>query len=250
MAEHSAIEWTDSTWNPTTGCTKISEGCDHCYAERFSERWRGVPQNYFQNGFDVTLRPNMLDRPSSWKSPRLIFVNSMSDLFHVEISDSYIDQVFDRMESVDRHTYQLLTKRPERLRRYVRSRYGSTLAPEHIWFGTSVECNRYAWRADMLREVNASVRFLSIEPMIDSVEKVAFDGLSWVIVGGESGPKYRPLEAGWVRNVRDRCVHAKIPFFFKQWHKANTGRELDGRTWDEMPIFGKAAAIVPVVKVL
>jgi protein gp37 len=137
MASESSIEWTNSTWNPTTGCTKVSDGCDHCYAERFAERWRGIPGNYFQKGFDVLLRPNMLDRPASWKGRRLVFVNSMSDLFHVDISDEYIDQVFERMESVDRHTYQLLTKRPERMRRYVRKRYGAEQAPLNIWFGTS-----------------------------------------------------------------------------------------------------------------
>lgn len=235
MASQSAIEWTNSTWNPTTGCTKVSDGCDHCYAERFAERWRGVPGNYFEQGFDLTLRPNMLDRPASWRESRLVFVNSMSDLFHADVPDAYIDEVFDRMETVDRHTYQLLTKRPERLRRYARRRYGLGQAPLNIWFGTSVESNKVAWRADMLRDVNAAVRFLSIEPMIGPVDAVDFTGISWIIVGGESGPGKRPMDPTWVRDVRDRCETAKIAFFFKQWHKANTGRELDGRTWDEMP---------------
>ena len=161
----------------------------------------------------------------------------MSDLFHTDVPDDYVDQVFERMETIDRHVYQLLTKRPERMRRYVRRRYGTALAPANIWFGTSVESNQYAWRADMLREVNAAVRFLSVEPMIDAVDSVNLDGIHWIIVGGESGPGKRPIDADWVRDVRDRCVEAKIAFFFKQWHKANTGRELDGRTWDEMPAY-------------
>lgn len=237
MAATSAIEWTDSTWNPVTGCTKISDGCDNCYAERFAERWRGVPGNYFRNGFDVELRPGMLGRPASWKGRRRIFVNSMSDLFHVEVSDDYIDRVFLQMELVDRHIYQVLTKRPERLRRYARRRYGKGKAPSNIWFGVSVESGKYAWRADMLREVNAQTRFLSIEPMIGSVDNVSFGGIGWIIVGGESGPGKRPLDPDWVRAVRDRCVEAEIPFFFKQWHKAQTGRLLDGRTWDEIPSY-------------
>jgi len=235
MSDQSAIEWTDSTWNPTTGCTKVSEGCDNCYAERFAERWRGVPGNYFTRGFDLQLRPNMLDRPAMWKTRRLIFVNSMSDLFHVGVPDSYVDEVFDRMERVDRHVYQLLTKRPERLRRYVRKRYGRSQAPRHIWFGASVESGKYAWRVDMLRDVPAPVRFLSVEPMIGPIGEVDLSGISWVIVGGESGPGKRPMNPDWVRDVRDRCVASGTKFFFKQWHKANTGRLLDGRTWDEMP---------------
>ena len=238
MASQSAIEWTNSTWNPTTGCTKVSEGCDHCYAERFAERWRGIPGNYFQSGFDLQLRPNMLDRPAQWRARRLIFVNSMSDLFHADVPDGYIDEVFLRMESIDRHIYQVLTKRPERMRRYVRKRYGpGQMAPPQIWFGTSVESNRYAWRVDMLREVNAAVRFLSVEPMIGSIDEVRLDGIAWVIVGGESGPGKRPMNPDWVRQVRDRCIAGDVAFFFKQWHKANTGRELDGRTWDQMPIY-------------
>ena len=235
MAVASTIEWTNSTWNPVTGCTKVSEGCDNCYAERFAERWRGVPGNYFKGGFDLQLRPAMLDRPQTWRGRRLIFVNSMSDLFHVDVPDSYIDEVFRRMETVDRHIYQLLTKRPERMRRYVNRRYKKALVPDNVWFGVSVESNKYAWRAQMLREITARVRFLSIEPMIGAVDKVSFEGVGWVIAGGESGPGRRRLDPAWVRDVRDRCVTAGIPFFFKQWHKANTGRELDGKTWDELP---------------
>jgi protein gp37 len=235
LAAQSSIEWTHATWNPVSGCTKISPGCDHCYAERFAERWRGVKGNYFENGFDLQLRPNMLDRPMTWKKPQRIFVNSMSDLFHVGVPDEYIDLVFDQMELVDRHIYQLLTKRPERMRRYARKRYGTKLAPNHIWFGTTIESGDFSWRADMLREVNAQNRFLSIEPMIGPVDSVDFAGIGWIIVGGESGPGKRLMEPIWARNVRDRCIEAKIPFFFKQWHKADTGRLLDGRTWDEMP---------------
>jgi protein gp37 len=177
----------------------------------------------------------MLDKPESWRKPRRIFVNSMSDLFHVDVPDTYIDQVFERMERVDRHVYQLLTKRPERMQRYARRRYGTASTPSHIWFGTSIESGSYAWRGDMLRKVNAPLRFLSVEPMIGPIDDVDLKGIGWVIVGGESGPGRRPLSIEWVRDVRDRCVWAGIPFFFKQWHKAGTGRELDGRTWDEMP---------------
>jgi protein gp37 len=235
MAGQSTIEWTNATWNPVSGCTKVSAGCDHCYAERFAERWRGVPGNYFEGGFDLQLRPNMLGRPTTWRKPQLVFVNSMSDLFHAEVPDEYIDRVFDEMEHVDRHIYQLLTKRPERMRRYVQRRYGNRTAPDQIWFGTTIESGEYAWRADMLRDVNSKTRFLSIEPMIGPVDNVNFKGIGWIIVGGESGPGRRPMEAQWARDVRDRCIAAGIPFFFKQWHKAGTGRELDGRTWDEMP---------------
>lgn len=235
MSDRSGIEWTNATWNPTSGCTKVSPGCDNCYAQRFAERFRGVRGHYFERGFDVVLRPAMLDKPESWRSPRLVFVDSMSDLFHRDIPDEYIDEVFARMEHVDRHTYQLLTKRPDRMRSYVRRRYGSAIAPRQIWFGTSVESNAYAWRADMLRDVNASTRFLSVEPMIGPVDQVNLEGIAWVIAGGESGPGWRPLDVEWVRGLRDRCERAGVAFFFKQWHKGSTGRELDGRTWDDMP---------------
>ncbi|HTU69561.1 MAG TPA: phage Gp37/Gp68 family protein [Candidatus Baltobacteraceae bacterium] len=235
MATTSTIEWTQATWNPVSGCERVSPGCDNCYALKFAERFRDVPGHYYANGFDLTLRPNMLDRPRSWKKSRFIFVNSMSDLFHRFVPDEYIDQVFDRMELVDHHVYQVLTKRPERLRRYARKRYGKRAIPMHIWLGVSIENNDYAWRADMLREVNAQVRFLSVEPMLGPIDRVALDEMSWVIVGGESGPRYRPMEETWVREVRDRCKKQKIAFFFKQWHKAGTGRLLDGKTWDEMP---------------
>lgn len=235
MSAISSIEWTDATWNPTTGCTKVSPGCDRCYAQTFAERWRGVPGNYFTNGFDLQLRPNMLNRPAQWKTPKRIFVNSMSDLFHVHIPDAYIDQVFDEMERVDRHIYQVLTKRPERMRRYLRKRYSARRMPGHIWLGVSVESNAFAWRVDMLREVDADVRFLSVEPMLGSVDEVSLEGIHWVIAGGESGPGYRMLDIAWVRDLRDRCRAASVAFFFKQWHKRDTGRVLDGRTWDQLP---------------
>lgn len=235
MAAMSRIEWTDATWNPTSGCTKVSPGCDNCYAMKFAERFRGVEGHYFEAGFDLALRPNMLDKPEEWKTPRRIFVDSMSDLFHAGVPDDYLDQVFDRMESIVRHVYQVLTKRPERMRRYLKKRYAKREMPEHIWAGVSVENNDYAWRADMLREVPAKVRFLSVEPMLGPVDRVSFYGIAWVIVGGESGPHYRPVDVEWVREVRDRCDRSGVAFFFKQWHKKNTGRVLDDRTWDELP---------------
>jgi protein gp37 len=244
VSEASTIEWTEATWNPVSGCEQVSPGCDHCYAMKFAERFRGVPRHYYSTGFDVTLRPNMLDRPGTWKKPRFIFVNSMSDLFHRFVSDDYIDEVFNRMERFDWHVYQLLTKRPERMRRYVKDRYSERPIPIQIWLGTSIESNDYAWRADMLRECNAAVRFLSIEPMLGPVNRVSLEGISWVIAGGESGPGRRPMESLWVRDVRDRCTSTGVAFFFKQWHKAGTGRMLDGRTWDEMPDVGIRPALL------
>ncbi len=235
MASSSSIEWTDATWNPVTGCTQVSPGCDHCYALAFAERVRNVPGHYFERGFELMLRPKMLEMPRKWRSPKRVFVNSMSDLFHVDVPDSFIDSVFAEMESVDRHIYQLLTKRPERMRRYIRQRYGVRSVPSHIWLGVSVESNAYAWRVDMLREIRVEVRFLSVEPMLGPVDGVNLDGIAWVIAGGESGRSYRPLQIDWVRDLRDRCLTRGVNFFFKQWHKGNTGRLLDGRTWDEMP---------------
>lgn len=235
MSDNSKIEWTDATWNPITGCTQVSPGCDNCYALRFAERWRGTPGSYFISGFDVTLRPNMLDRPLRWKRPRRIFVNSMSDLFHAAVPDEFIEEVFRTMEKADHHIYQLLTKRPERLRRFIKKRFGAAAVPAHIWLGTSIENNTYAWRADMLRDVNVPVRFLSVEPMLGPVNRVSLRGISWVIAGGESGPGYRTLDPRWVRHLRDRCNRMNIAFFFKQWHKAGTGRTLDGKVWNQFP---------------
>ncbi len=235
MASKSSIEWTDATWNPVTGCTQVSPGCDHCYALSFAERFRNVSGHYFEPGFDLTLRPNMLEMPTKWRSPKRIFVNSMSDLFHKDVPDSYIDMVFLQMEVVPRHVYQILTKRPERMRRYISKRYDRRAVPQQIWLGVSIENNDYAWRANMLREVRADIRFLSVEPMIGPVNSVDLSGMAWVIAGGESGHGHRPVEAAWVRELRDRCISLGIRFFFKQWHKGDTGRLLDGRTWDEVP---------------
>jgi len=245
LAVSSAIEWTEATWNPVTGCTKVSPGCDNCYAEAFSERFRNVPGHYFAGGFALQLRPKMLALPKRWRRPRKIFVNSMSDLFHAAVPDEYIDEVFACIEHVDHHVYQLLTKRPERMRRYMRRRYGSASAPAHLWLGVSVENNDYAWRVDMLREINVPVRFLSIEPLLGPVDRVGLTGIGWVIVGGESGPRRRSVDVDWIRDLRDRCVTAGIPFFFKQWHKAGTGRLLDGRTWDELPAIGQPRGTAP-----
>jgi len=201
----------------------------------FAERFRGVPGHYFESGFDLALRPKMLDRPASWRAPRRIFVNSMSDLFHQGVNDRYISEVFDRMEAVDRHTYQLLTKRPERMRRFIRARYGVRSVPEHIWLGVSVENSDYAWRVDFLRSINVPIRFISAEPLLGPLDCVSLLGIAWVIVGGESGNGHRLMNSAWVRSLRDRCADSDIPFFFKQWHKKDTGRELDGQTWDELP---------------
>jgi protein gp37 len=182
----------------------------------------------------------MLGRPDEWKTPRRIFVNSMSDLFHAGVPDEYIDLIFGRMEATNRHVYQLLTKRPERMRRYIKKRYHGQQAPSQIWLGVSVENNEYAWRANMLRDIPASVRFLSVEPMLGPVDEVDLDRISWVIVGGESGPRHRSMEISWIREIRNRCEQSGIAFFFKQWHKGNTGRLLDGRTWDALPATASA----------
>lgn len=245
MADQSAIEWTDATWNPVTGCTKISAGCDNCYAERFSERFRGVHGHPFETGFDLTLRPERLKQPLVWKRPRMIFVNSMSDLFHKEIPRQFIDQVFDTMELANWHTFQVLTKRSSLLRRYVNDRYPQRAVPPHIWLGVSVEDGTKLSRITHLRAANASVRFLSIEPLIGAIGAFDLTGIHWVIVGGESGPRARSMNAEWVREVRDQCRASCVPFFFKQWGgrtpKAG-GRLLDRREWNELPISPAGAA--------
>jgi protein gp37 len=247
MADQSAIEWTDATWNPVTGCTKISAGCDNCYAERFSERFRGVLGHPFETGFDLTLRPERLKQPLAWKRPRMIFVNSMSDLFHKEIPRQFIDQVFDTMELANWHTFQVLTKRSSLMRRYVNDRYAHRAAPPHIWLGVSVEDGTKLSRVTHLRTANASVRFLSIEPLIGAIGAFDLTGIHWVIVGGESGPRARSMNAEWVREVRDQCRASRVPFFFKQWGgrtpKAG-GRLLDRREWNELPISSAGAATI------
>ncbi len=238
MATETAIEWTDATWNPVTGCTKISAGCDNCYAERFSERFRGVSGHPFENGFDLQLRPERLEQPLRWREPKMIFVNSMSDLFHKEVPFSFIDRVFETMEIAPRHTFQILTKRSSRLRNYVNARYADGLAPPHIWLGTSIEDGSKKSRARHIQATQASVRFLSIEPLLGPIGEIDLEGIHWVIVGGESGPRARPMLIEWAREMRDQCTAAKVPFFFKQWggiRPKSGGRLLDEREWSQWP---------------
>lgn len=237
MAEKTSIEWTDATWNPVTGCKKISPGCDNCYAERFSERFRGVPRHPFNCGFDLALRPERLEQPLGWRRPRMIFVNSMSDLFLKEISKDYVSRVFDTMERASWHTFQVLTKRSSRLRDFVNERYADA-CPSHIWLGVSVEDGMRASRIDHLRQTKAGVRFLSIEPLIGPMGSLNLDDIHWVIVGGESGPRARPIEEDWVCDIQRQCKKARVPFFFKQWgglRPKSRGRTLKGRKWSELP---------------
>jgi protein gp37 len=238
MASKTSIEWTDATWNPVTGCTKISAGCDYCYAERFAERFRNVPKHPFSTGFDLTLRPERLEQPLSWKKPRMIFVNSMSDLFHKDITDEYIDRVFHTMETADWHIYQVLTKRSSLMRDYVNKRYATTMAPAHIWLGVSIEDKAALTRLRHLKETKACVRFISFEPLLEALGHVDLEGIKWVIVGGESGHHARPIEANWIREIRDQCSLYGAAFFFKQWGgktpKAG-GNLLDDRQWMDYP---------------
>lgn len=238
MSNTTQIEWTDATWNPVTGCTKITRGCDFCYAERFSERFRGVVGHPFENGFDLTLKPERLKQPLLWRNPRRIFVNSMSDLFHKEIPKQFLDSVFETMEAASWHTFQVLTKRSSLLVRYLRGRYGEDLAPPHIWLGVSVEDAQNAVRLKHLRAAQASVKFVSFEPLLGSVGVVDLTGIDWAIVGGESGPKARPMAEEWAIQIRDQCRTYGTAFFFKQWGgirpKAG-GRLLRGREWNQYP---------------
>ena len=238
MASKSEIEWTDATWNPVTGCTKITRGCDNCYAERFAERWRGTNGHPYEQGFDLRIWPSRLDQPARWRKPRMIFVNSMSDLFHKRVERRFIDRVFDTMETVDRHVYQILTKRSSLMRDYLRRRYPDAMAPAHIWCGVSVEDRAACTRIRHLRMAPVTIRFLSIEPLLESLGQIDLQGISWVIVGGESGPNARPLRPGWVRDIRDQCMTKGVPFFFKQWGgrtpKAG-GRQLEGVEHNAMP---------------
>lgn len=234
MALNSLIEWTEGTWNPVTGCTKVSLGCKHCYAERMATRLVGMGQPRYRNGFEVTLQPDLVRLPLRWKQPRVIFVNSMSDLFHEEIPEEFIAEIFETMRLAHWHTFQILTKRADIL---------AALAPHlpwpvNVWMGVSVESSKYLPRIDRLRRAPAAVRFLSVEPLLASIPSFDLEGIDWVIVGGESGPGARPMKADWAREIRDRCVARGVPFFFKQWggvRKKRAGRLLDGRTWDEMP---------------
>lgn len=236
MSANSAIEWTDATWNPVTGCTQISPGCDRCYALRFAERFRGVTGHPYQQGFDMRLWPQRLELPLTWKQPRRIFVNSMSDLFHPAISDDFIHAIFDVMVRANWHVFQILTKRPKRMAEMA----GSLPWPRHIWAGTSVELDRFTWRSNnYLRQVPAVVRFVSAEPLLGPLPSLQLGHLDWIITGGESGPGCRSCDPDWVRGLRDRCIDEGVAFFHKQWGgrtpKAG-GRILDGRTWDEMPV--------------
>jgi protein gp37 len=235
MANNSPIEWTDATWNPVTGCSKVSPGCKFCYAERLAHRLQAMGQKNYRNGFEVTLQQHMLEHPLHWRQPRRIFVNSMSDLFHEDVPTDYIMRVFDVMRRAAWHQYQVLTKRSERL-----LELNSSLDWQpQIWMGVSVENEDYLHRVDRLRETGAHVKFLSIEPLLGRLHALDLRGIDWVIVGGESGPGARPIDPAWVREIRDCCARAGVPFFFKQWggvFKSRTGRVLDGRTWDEMPV--------------
>jgi protein gp37 len=246
MADATAIEWTDSTWNPVTGCSKISPGCDHCYAERFSERFRGTPGHPFETGFDLTLRPERLGQPLRWRSSRMIFVNSMSDLFHKDIPKAYIAAVFDTMEKADWHVYQVLTKRSSLLQRFVNDRYKASKAPAHIWFGVSVENEQATSRIAHLQKANATVRFLSIEPLLGPVGGLDLRGIDWVILGGESGPRARPMQREWAIDVRNQCIAAGVAFFFKQWggrSPKSGGRLLEGKEWNEFPSNRSGASV-------
>lgn len=239
MAVGSKIEWTDATWNPVTGCNKISPGCKLCYAERLAKRLKATGMAKYRNGFVATMHPEALDIPLRWRKPRIIFVNSMSDLFHDRVSDDFVRDVFNVMEKADWHRYQVLTKRPERA-----AALSAELPwPSQIWLGVSVESNHYLHRVDQLRECGATTKFLSLEPLLGPLPDLNLNGIDGVIVGGESGPGARPMEAEWARDIRDQCIKAGVPFHFKQWggvFKKRNGRELDGRTWDEWPSFDKS----------
>ncbi len=235
MAQNSSIEWTETTWNPVTGCTKISPGCKFCYAERMALRLKAMGQPRYQDGFKVTLQNDLVELPLSWRQPRMIFVNSMSDLFHPDVPADFIQRCFETMRQATQHTFQILTKRPERA-----AELASILPwPENIWMGTSVESSDFTPRIHELRQVPALVRFLSVEPLLGPIQQLPLSGINWCIVGGESGPGARPMDPDWVRQIRDRCIRYHVPFFFKQWggvQKSRSGRVLDGRTWEEFPV--------------
>jgi protein gp37 len=239
MSEHSAIEWTDATWNPVRGCTKITPGCDHCYAATFAERFRGVPGHPYEQGFDLRVVREKLADPLRWKTSKRIFVNSMSDLFHKDIPDDYVEAVCRVMERANWHTYQVLTKRSSRLRNLLQTRLHFAAVLPHIWWGVSVEDQAHGLpRLEHLRQAPANVRFLSIEPLLEDLGDINLDGIHGVIVGGESGPGARPLRKEWVVSLRDQCERAGVPFFFKQWggvRKSKAGRDLDGKQYDNLP---------------
>ena len=242
MAANSGIEWTESTWNPLTGCTKISLGCRHCYAERMALRLQAMGQPNYARGFELAMHENAVGLPLKWKKPQTIFVNSMSDLFHRAVPDEFILKIFDVMCRANWHRYQILTKRSDRL---------LELSPRlpwkpHIWMGVSVESLGYAFRIDHLRKTGAMVKFLSLEPLLGPLPDLNLERIGWVIVGGESGPGARPMDPAWVFEIREQCQTANVPFFFKQWggtRKKKSGRELEGRTWEEMPALASAVAL-------
>jgi protein gp37 len=239
MSDNSKIEWTDATWNPVRGCTKISPGCAHCYAETFAERFRGVPGHPYEQGFDLRLVPEKIVEPLKWSKSKMVFVNSMSDLFHEDVPDEYIELCARVMVAANWHTFQVLTKRSERLRELLQTRLSFARDLDHIWWGVSVENRKHGLpRIEHLRGANAKVPFLSIEPLLEDIGTINLDGIRWVIVGGESGHGARPMKREWVVSIREQCLRAKVPFFFKQWggvHKSKTGREIDGRTFDAFP---------------
>ncbi|HEX4953494.1 MAG TPA: phage Gp37/Gp68 family protein [Thermoanaerobaculia bacterium] len=236
MALKSAIEWTEATWNPVTGCTKVSQGCKFCYAEKMAERLQAMGQPNYRNGFRLTLQPQMLELPLQWKKPQTIFVNSMSDLFHHEVPPEYIRRVFEVMKSASWHRFQVLTKRADRLAELA----ASLEWPGNVWMGVSVESLAHTDRIDALRGTPARVKFLSLEPLLGPLPSLDLERIDWVIVGGESGPQARPVEEGWIVDIRRQCGRAGVAFFFKQWggkNKKKAGRVLEGRTWNELPVF-------------
>jgi protein gp37 len=234
MAIKSSIEWTESTWNPITGCTKVSPGCKHCYAERMAKRLHAMGQYNYRNGFDLTLQEKSLELPLRWKQHQMIFVNSMSDLFHEDVPKEFIFKVFTIMEQAYWHTFQILTKRSERLIEL----NAEVKWPANVWMGVSVENSDYLYRIDHLRQTSAGIKFLSLEPLLGPLPVLDLKGINWVIVGGESGPGARPIDRGWIIDIRDKCKHNHVPFYFKQWggiNKKKAGRLLDGITWDQLP---------------
>lgn len=245
MSVVSEIEWTDATWNPVRGCTKISPGCAHCYAETFANRFRGVPGHAYELGFEPRVVPHLLKEPLKWKKPKRIFVNSMSDLFHQVVPDDFIVSIARVMEQASWHVFQVLTKRADRLHSMLNGDLRFAADHSHIWWGVSVENKKHGLpRIDHLRDTPARVKFLSIEPLLEDLGPINLDGISWVIVGGESGPGARPMKREWVKSIHEQCAVTRVPFFFKQWggvQKKKSGRELDGRTWDEFPALAATA---------
>jgi protein gp37 len=252
MSAKSKIEWTDATWNPVRGCTKISPGCAHCYAETFAERFRGVPGHPYEQGFDLLLVPAKLPEPITWSKPRMVFVNSMSDLFHDGVPDEHVVLMAEVMAKASWHTYQVLTKRSQRMRDLLKTKLRFAAELSHIWWGVSVENRRHGVpRIDHLRSADPAVAFLSMEPLLEDVGQIDLRGIHWVIVGGESGAGARPMERNWVVNIRSQCAQAGVPFFFKQWggvRKGDAGRELDGRTHDDLPVTSQGSVPAPNVR--